>query len=99
MIQKFSRYSFTVVLTMLIALNMDIPLQGNLDSFNPAEREPVRENLLQENRFFAEKNRNCVCSPQLPGKPADLLVLVSQPVQRAFWGTQSLFLLNRILRL
>ena len=99
MIQTFTKYSFTVVLTMLIALNMDIPLRGSLESFNPVEREPVRGSLLQEDQIFIKKTKSRHCTQQPPFVPGSIVVPVSQTVSGEFQRAQSLFLLHRTLRL
>ncbi len=100
MIQTFSKYSFTVVLTMLVALNADIPLRGNLDSFNPVEREaPVRGNLQLEYRVLTGKTKEQVCTP----RPRLVWLNKGTPLKQIITGTfqsrKPLFLLNRVLRL
>jgi hypothetical protein len=100
MIQTFSRYSFTVVLTMLVALNADIPLRGSMESFNPVEREaPVRGNFALEYQVLTGKTREQVCTPP----PRLAWLSKATPLKQILTDTyqirKSLFLLNRVLRL
>jgi hypothetical protein len=98
MIQTLSKYSFTVLLTMLVALNADIPLRGSLDSFNPVEREaPVRINLQDENRLSQTASQDCTRK-----KPGASLKVYHLPIENTTRYTAArhnrpLFILNRTL--
>lgn len=97
MIQTLSKYSFTVLLTMLVALNADIPLRGSLDSFNSVEREaPVRINLQDENRLSQTASH---CTRKRTGT---LLKVYHLPIENTTRYTAArhnrpLFILNRTL--
>lgn len=98
MIQTLSKYSFTVLLTMLVALNADIPLRGSLESFNPVEREaPLRINLQDENRLSQADSQNCTRKKTATSPNAYFLWVENKTGYTTIGHNRPLFILNRTL--